>query len=112
MAAIPIPPLFLPSPPDAVRHPQVRRSATRSDTRRKQRATARAKSGNEAGLASAAVGLALFEEVDEYVVAEGVGGGEEGAAAVHLHHALHEILEVGDSSSMKVLIVMPACVQR
>src|SRR5215216_1635029 len=42
-----------------------------------------------------AAGFALlFEEVDEDVVAEGVGGREERSSFVHTHHALDEAAEV------------------
>jgi len=36
----------------------------------------------------------VVEEVDQHVVAEGVGRGEERAALVHLHHALDELTQI------------------
>src|SRR5436305_318059 len=48
-----------------------------------------------AGAAAAtAQGAALLDEVDQHVVAQGLGGGEEGPAPVHLGEPLHEGLEV------------------
>src|SRR5882724_5377582 len=47
-----------------------------------------------AGSAGAALLATVVEEVDEHVVAEGVGVGEEGAATVDAHHLLDERLEV------------------
>ena len=47
-------------------------------------------------LAGAALLLAaVVEEVDEHVVAEGLGRGEERPAPVHLHHPLDEVAQVG-----------------
>ena len=36
----------------------------------------------------------ILEEVDEYIVAEGVGCGEESTSAVELHHPLDEVAQV------------------
>ena len=61
------------------------RARARLDT-----AAARGAVGGAIQLARASVGALVVEEVDEHVVAEGVGRGEERAAAVHAHHALDE----------------------
>ena len=53
------------------------------------------------------------DEVDDDVLAELVGGGEEGAAVVDAGHLLDEAHQPRSCcSSMKVLIVMPSRVQR
>src|SRR5438046_2953377 len=84
--------LMLPELPKRPPSPRIPATSPAGAPERKRRLNGRL--GAALGGAAAPHGPLLLDEIDQHIVTEGLGGGEERPTAVHLGQLLDEVLQI------------------